>query len=65
MIVERSALELNPILILNIRVKRWQTPELNRLTRWLTDSVNHLFCDIMKIENVYQSKTGDALQKWQ
>ena len=38
---------------------------INRLTRWLTDSVNHLFCDIMKIENVYQSKTGDALQKWQ
>lgn len=38
---------------------------INRLTRWLTDSVNHLFCDIMKIEKVYQSKTGDELQKWQ
>ena len=24
---------------------------INRLTRWLIDSVNHLFCDIMKIEN--------------
>ena len=38
---------------------------INRLTRWFTESVSHLFCDIMKIENVYQSKTGDALQKWQ
>ena len=24
---------------------------INRLTRWLTGSVNHLFCDIMKTEN--------------
>ena len=81
MIVERSALELNPIVILNIRVKRWRTPErnpiaildvmtkrwrtpeLNRLTRWLTGSVNPLFCDIMKTEKVYQSK--QELQKWQ
>lgn len=36
---------------------------INRLTRWLTDSVNHLFCDIMKTEKVYQSK--QELQKWQ
>ena len=36
---------------------------INRLTRWLTGSVNPLFCDIMKIEKVYQSK--QELQKWQ
>jgi len=26
---------------------------------------NQSFCDIMKIEKVYQSKTGEELQKWQ
>jgi len=38
---------------------------INRLTRWLTGSVNPLplFCDIMKTEKVYQSK--QELQKWQ
>ena len=52
MIVERSALELNPISILNIRVKRVADTRINRLTRWLTDSVNHLFCE----ENMANSR---------
>ena len=71
---------VNLIVILDIRAKRWRTPEqnpkaildvrakrltdtrINRLTRWLTGSVSHLFTLIIMIyhfqENVVLARSS-------